>query len=1025
MDMVENLPSDFSRDSDGGSDRDLFEVTSSRLSACKHESSGDQQDKERYARESHCEIERRRRNKMTAYINELCEMVPTCSSLARKPDKLTILRMAVSHMKSIRGTGNTASDGSYKPSFLSDQELKHLVLEAADGFLFVCQCDTGRIIYVSDSVTAVLNQTQSEWYQHTLYELCHPDDVEKICEQLTGSPLPSQGASVLGLTGQTPTALSNTTTNNSNSINLNKPPTSSSDSKLCSNTSDSSPASVSDLVSSHLCSSQRRNSPTHLTNTICSSPAPGRILDLKTGTVKKEGHQSQLRGTMGSRRGFICRMRIGTAVPFGGMQSDVGVTNSLGLTARARLRYRHTFGALSSSNSQCSYAVVHVTGFVKPYNPVIDSSSNNIQSSGQPTGSQVYPLFDGLISEENEFNPQMSDNLHNRSDNNNNNTTNNKCPDIQVPQCLIALGRLQLVNKPEAVDLYPHRCNEFLTRHSVDTRITFCDQRIQNVLGLETNEVLGKAFGNFLPSSTDKISFQEVFDKAWKFKGQTFTTMVHIRSKLTNELLSVRCHLFAFVNPYSEEVEYIVCTTTSIKAFECNTSDPNSASTYAENNTSYSQSKTDFLDRTSHTTQLNCAIVQDHMNTATGNQLIQGNTESVPPPPYVGHPVNQTKDSHLSYWRSTNESTDHFDPTFTMQSGHNEVNISCNLNQLSFQSFPTHADSSLNSLNEPNSLHNLPCSNVRLIPQSNQEHTSIHHHQQQPHPNSVTGDYLSTLPSDYATLRTSTEFNSNDVSSAHHNNFDHKRNNNSNCSITSLDVPCPYQAYTGNQKSKNPQNSITSPLSSNECIIQTSESGLTRPSAICYMPSDNTSLGDCGCDLPDDNTVSPHTLSSYLNVNNRSFDNNNNHDTYLPSIDITSDESSTYRQALNNNHSITTSAFHTGWYDNSNLPSSSISTSESSSIPSDIYQHQQPQHHHPHCHPHHPAVVMNNHHHIHDDLTSSSSTSDFVYPPSLTQQLFQTDNGATTTTITSTSNNCMQQNQLQLPCYDYFKYAVQ
>lgn len=76
---------------------------------------------------------------MTQYITELSDMVPTCSALARKPDKLTILRMAVSHMKSMRGTGNTSTDGAYKPSFLTEQVLycqrsKALAAHSKDGW---------------------------------------------------------------------------------------------------------------------------------------------------------------------------------------------------------------------------------------------------------------------------------------------------------------------------------------------------------------------------------------------------------------------------------------------------------------------------------------------------------------------------------------------------------------------------------------------------------------------------------------------------------------------------------------------------------------------------------------------------------------------------------------------------------------------------------------------------------------------------------------------------------------------------
>ena len=50
---------------------------------------------------------------------------------------------------------------------------------------FQAGCDTGRIIYVSDSVTPVLNYSQNEWYSGSLFDHIHPDDIEKVREQLS------------------------------------------------------------------------------------------------------------------------------------------------------------------------------------------------------------------------------------------------------------------------------------------------------------------------------------------------------------------------------------------------------------------------------------------------------------------------------------------------------------------------------------------------------------------------------------------------------------------------------------------------------------------------------------------------------------------------------------------------------------------------------------------------------------------------------------------------------------------------
>ncbi|XP_076749742.1 circadian locomoter output cycles kaput protein Clock [Xylocopa sonorina] len=140
----------------------------------------DVDDKDDTKRKSRNLSEKKRRDQFNMLVNELGSMV---SSNTRKMDKSTVLKSTILFLKNhneiaVRSRVHEIQE-DWKPSFLSNEEFTHLILEALDGFIMVFS-SSGRIYYVSESVTSLLGYLPNELENMTIYDITYEEDQSSL-----------------------------------------------------------------------------------------------------------------------------------------------------------------------------------------------------------------------------------------------------------------------------------------------------------------------------------------------------------------------------------------------------------------------------------------------------------------------------------------------------------------------------------------------------------------------------------------------------------------------------------------------------------------------------------------------------------------------------------------------------------------------------------------------------------------------------------------------------------------------------
>jgi PAS domain-containing protein len=129
--------------------------------------------------------------------------------------------------------------------------------------------------------------------------------------------------------------------------------------------------------------------------------------------------------------------------------------------------------------------------------------------------------------------------------------------------CLIAVARLQHFGDGSPRATMEASENEFVARVGTDGRYTYVDPRVVGVLGYLPQDLIGQvSYEYYHPEDIQKMV--QLHHDAMKRRTPMPTVQYRVLSK-AQKWVWLAMKAFSFINPFSQQVEYVVCTNVAMR----------------------------------------------------------------------------------------------------------------------------------------------------------------------------------------------------------------------------------------------------------------------------------------------------------------------------------------------------------------------------------------------------------------------------------------------------------------------------